>query len=173
MYKVSILYKDYFNDNKEAYEDLYFNLNAFELAEIAVEFEADGGIKKYMTESLKSQDYKNAFKVLKMLFVSGYGRRQVTSDRVRFIKKPEWVLEILPSPEFEAFYLRLTSDNDFAEAFWHGLVSEDLLERAKQVQEIEEIKEKPAMDGKKFRDLSLEEQVAALQAKIAANEVKA
>lgn len=172
MYKVDIPYRDYFNDDKEAVETLYFNLTAFELAEIAVEFESEGGIQKYMTESLQSDNYANAFKVLKMLFVRGYGRRLETEGRSRFIKKPEWVAELLPSPEFEAFYLQLTSDTKFAEAFWHGLVNEELLKKAQQVQEVEVLEKQQVSGGKNFRDLPLEEQVKLLQAKVAANEAK-
>jgi hypothetical protein len=173
VYKVDIPYKDYFDGDKEKIETLYFNLTAFELAEIAVEFESEGGIKDYMTKSLESENYKNAFKVLKMLFVGGYGRRQEIGDRVRFIKKPEWLLEILPSPEFGAFYMKVTTDNDFAEAFWNGLAPPELMEQAAKIQEIEELKAKPTQDGKKFRDLTLQEQMAEIQAKIAANETKA
>ena len=168
MYQVDIKYKDYFNGNKEAIERLYFNLTAFELAEIAVEFEDRGGIEKYMTDALQSDDYKNAFQGLKMLFVNGYGRRETRGDRIRFIKKPEWLAEILPSPEFEAFYLKLTSDTGFATAFWNNLASHELLEKARQVRETEDIQAKSEVGGKKFRELSLQEQVEELQKKLAA-----
>lgn len=172
MYTVDIKYKDYFDD-KEKTERLYFNLTAFELAEIAVEFESVGGIKKYMVESLANENYKDAFKVLKMLFINGYGRRQEIGDRVRFIKKPEWILEILPSAEFGAFYMKVTTDTAFAEAFWNGLAPAELMEQAAKVQEIEDLKAKPDQDGKKFRDLSLQEQMEEIRKKIAANETKA
>lgn len=174
MYQVDIKYRDLFT-NEEATERLYFNLTAFELAEIAVEFEDKGGIEEHMKKSLQGGDYKDAFQVLKLLFINGYGRREEREGRSRFVKRPEWLHEILPSPEFESFYLRLTSDTEFATKFWNGLVSEELLKKAKEYQENGDVQARPDVAGQKYRELPLEEQVKLLQAKIAektaANEV--
>jgi hypothetical protein len=179
LHKVDIPYKDYFNDDKPAIATFYFNINAFELAEIAVMF--DGDLGEYMRRSFGTDgNFKDGFKVLKLLFIRGYGRRELGTDGVRwrFIKKPEWIAELLPSPEFEAFYLKLTDDAEFSSAFWNGLVSEELLKRAKLLEEGGAV-EKPA-EGPgdvKFRDLSIEDQFKLFQTKLAekkpANEITA
>lgn len=168
-------YNDYFNNDKPAVETFYFNINAFELAEIAVEFEGDLG--EYMRTAFgDKENYKDGFKVLKLLFIKGYGRRQKGTDgegneRMRFVKRPEWVGELLPSPEFEAFYLRLTEDTEFATAFWNGLVSEELLKRAKLIEERGDVLPAAPKDGKKFRDLPIEEQFKLFQARQAGTDL--
>lgn len=169
MHKIEIEYTDYFNNNEKRTDELYFNINAFELAEIAVDF--DEGLGEYMRTALSSGRNKDAFKVLKLLFIRGYGRRKEIDGRWRFIKNPDWIVELLPSPEFEAFYLKLADNTQFATDFWNGLVSEELLKRAKLLQENGEVLPplSPNTDGKKFRDLSLEEQVALMRQKAAAN----
>jgi hypothetical protein len=169
MYKVDVPYTDYFDNDTQRVETMYFNINAFELAEIAVEYPE--GLGEYVRRVTSSRDNQAAFAVMKTLFVRGYGRRQEVDGRWRFVKNPNWLTEILPSPEFEAFYLML-SDTPFAVKFWNGLISEELLKRAQLIQENGEIlppESKP--DTKKFRDMTLEEQVAALREKAAAGGV--
>jgi hypothetical protein len=172
VYTADITYTDYFDKDQPRTERMLFNINAFELSEIMLDFEdAEEGLGGYMERALKEKRNADAFAVLKLLFVRGYGRRIEIDGRSRFIKKPEWILELLPSPEFEAFYLRLSSDTKFGMDFWNGLISKELLDRAEQIQALEPAPEgdKPA---KKFRDMSLEEQVAHLQKKVAANETE-
>lgn len=170
MHKVDISYRDYFNDDKPAVETMYFNINAWELAEIAAEFDDD--LAEYMRKAFgEGGNYKDGFKVLKLLFIKGYGRRKEASDgsgRIRFVKDPAWIAELLPSPEFEAFYLKLTDDEKFATDFWNGLVSAELLERANKIRNSDEVKPTATGTDEKYRDLPLEEQLALIQAKIAA-----
>jgi hypothetical protein len=171
VHKVDITYKDYFDGNQTRTETMYFNVNAFELAEMAAEFDGPSGLVEYMRKAFATdENYKDGFQVLKMLFVKGYGRRQEIEGRSRFIKNPAWLSEILPSPEFEAVFLKLSSDTKFATDFWNGIVSEELLARAEQIREAQG-EEKPAPSKKLFRDMTLEEQVAAMKERAAASGV--
>ena len=168
MHKVTVAYKDFFADDPEKveHEDLYFNVNAFELAEMLAELNVPD-FDEYMRAAIEKQDLPVVFKVLKMLFIAGYGRREKVGDRWRFIKKPEWLLEILPSPEFEVFYLNLSTDANFAAEFWNGLVSKELLSRAKQLQELGEVETLPTgAQGKKFSELTLKEQAALMASRV-------
>lgn len=167
MHKVTVPYEDWFDDDKKKLETFFFNINAFELAEIAAEFDDDLG--EYMRQAFgKDGNYKDGFKVLKLLFIKGYGRRQESVDgsgRMRFVKDPRWIMELLPSPEFEAFYLKLTDDTEFAIEFWNKLVSKELLERAKKIQAAEDVKKVDTGGDESLSDMSLEEQVRLLKAR--------
>jgi hypothetical protein len=176
VHKVMVPYTDYINDGEQRIEEMYFNINAFELAEIAASF-GEEDIEKYMHKAFSDGgNYQNGFKVLKLLFVAGYGRRKMDdeSGRYRFYKNPDWVAQLLPSPEFEAFYLKLTDDAKFAAEFWNGMVSKELLERAKKLQKAEPVK---ALTDD--TNLPIDEQIRRLQRlrdseladKVAANEV--
>lgn len=176
MHKVTIPYIDYFNDDEPRTEVMYFNINAFELSEVAASF-GEEDIEKYMQKSFSDGgNYQDGFKVLKLLFVAGYGRRKMDNEtnRYRFHKNPDWVAQLLPSPEFEAFYLKLTDDAKFAAEFWNGMVSKELLERAKKLQQAEPVK---ALTDD--TNLPIDEQIRRLQrlrdselsGKVAANEV--
>lgn len=181
MHKVTVNYEDWFDDDKKKMETFFFNINAFELAEIAAEFDDDLG--EYMRKAFGDDgNYKDGFKVLKMLFIKGYGRRLESIDgsgRMRFVKDPRWIMELLPSPEFEAFYLKLTDDTEFAISFWNGLVSKELLGRAKKLQSADDFKPVKTGTDEKLSELSLEDQVKLLKArnelleKTPANEVTA
>jgi hypothetical protein len=181
MHKVTVPYTDWFDDDKSKTETFYFNINAFELAEIAAEFDDDLG--EYMRRSFgKDGNYKDGFKVLKLLFIKAYGRRQESVDgsgRMRFVKDPRWIMELLPSPEFEAFYLKLTDDTEFAVSFWNGIVSKELLERSKKIAAADDIKKVDTGTTDNLSELSLEEQLRVLKArndlleKTPANEVAA
>lgn len=168
MHAVDIQYTDYFT-NKTATERMYFHVNAFELAEIMVEFEnEEGGLPGYVRRHSEGKEMmtKELFSVLKMLFVRGYGRREERDGRSRFIKRASWLEELTPSPEFEAFYLKLGSNEKFATAFWNGLVSPELLKQAEAIN----ANEPPAPENKpKFRDLSLEEQLRLMRERLPAN----
>jgi hypothetical protein len=169
VYNVQISYKDYF-DGKDAVESMYFHINAFELAEIMLEFEdEEGGLPGYVRKYSEGIDKmsKELFSVLKMLFVRGYGRREERDGRSRFIKRASWLEELIPSPEFEAFYVKLGSNEKFATAFWNGLVSPELLKQAEAINANEDV----SAPKTKFRDLPLEEQVQLLRKKIPANEL--
>lgn len=176
MHKVDIEYIDYVNDDKKTVETFYFNITVFELVELMAEF--DGDLGEYMRRAFSDpSNYKDGFKILRLLAMKGYGRRQPASDgtdRMRFVKKPEWIQELRPSPEFEALYLKLEDDTEFATKFWNGLVSKELMERANKLRESGEVlpPAAPAISDspKNPRDMSHEELVAALQAKTAANE---
>lgn len=171
MHRVSVPYQDWFDDDKPKVETMFFNINAFELAEIAAEFDDDLG--EYMRRAFgKDGSYKDGFRVLRLLFIKGYGRRQKGTDgenneRIRFVKDPAWLKELLPSPEFEAFYLKLTDDTQFAIDFWNGLVSKELLERAKKFQETGDVKKIETGTGQALADLPLEDQIKVLQSQLA------
>lgn len=179
MHRVTVPYKDWFDDDKPKLETMFFNINAFELAEIAAEFDDDLG--EYMRRAFgKDGTYKDGFRVLRLLFIKGYGRRQKGTDgdgneRIRFVKNPAWIMELLPSPEFEAFYLKLTDHTEFAVSFWNGLVSPDLLERAKKFQEAGDVKKVDTGTDTSLAELPIEDQIKVLQARLAektpANEV--
>lgn len=167
MHRVTVPYKDWFDDDKPKLETMFFNINAFELAEIAAEFDDDLG--EYMRRAFgKDGTYKDGFRVLRLLFIKGYGRRQKGTDgdgneRIRFVKNPAWIMELLPSPEFEAFYLKLTDDATFAAAFWNGLVSAELLARANKIQAVEDVKPVEGKGDTKFRDLPVHEQAELMR----------
>jgi hypothetical protein len=178
VHKADIEYVDYINGDKKAVETFYFNITVFELVELMADFPGD--LSDVMRRAFSDpSNYKDGFRVLRALAVKGYGRRKPAedgTDRMRFIKKPEWIQELLPSPEFEALYLKLEDDTEFATKFWNGLVSKELMDRANKIREAEDgqpaatpaISDKP----KKFRDMTAEEKLAALQAKVSAKGIK-
>lgn len=170
MHAVEIDYKDLFT-GKDAKEKMYFHINAFELAEMLFEYEdEDGGLPGYVRRHSAGIEKMNKelFGVLKQLFIRGYGRRLESDGRSRFVKRAAWIEELLPSPEFEAFYIQLGSNEKFAMSFWNGLVSAELMKRAEEINQ----NEPPSKTEKpKFRDLPLEDQVRLLREKVPAAEL--
>ena len=167
MYKISVEFKDFVNDNKLTKADLYFHLTAYEFAKLAAAYNGPKGFAEYMTEAFSDEaNYKDGFAALQSLFRAAYGRRlkpEDGTDRYRFLKKPEWVDELESSPEFESAFLRLSTDATFAAKFWRGIVSEELLAQAQQMVEAEASTEPP----KKFQDMTTAEKAAAMQTKVA------
>lgn len=159
MHIITVDYIDYVNNDEKRREQMAFNLNAWELSELTVQFPE--GIGEYMETALKEERAKDALAVLKLLFIHAYGRRQPRADdpkRYEFLKNPAWLMSLLPSPEFEAFYLMLSNDTKFATEFWNGIVTPELLKRALEIAE----KEGKKAPEKTTLDLPLDEQIKRL-----------
>lgn len=182
MYTIDVNYKDALNDNQNVSEKMYFNLTVFEFADLAANFNGPQALSEYMTKAFSSEDnYKDGFRALRMLFIAAYGRRQLdeATGRYKFLKKKEWLDELLPSQAFEEVFIKLSTDAKFASAFWLGLVSEQMLAQAQKVYDANpaagDVKvEAPSAQVEKpvkFRDMTKDQQLEALQKKLAANGV--
>lgn len=172
MYKIDVEYKDLFTNEKRK-ETMFFNLTAFEFAQMAADFGGPDKLGKALEKAYSdTRTYNDGFAILKLLFTSAYGRRQHDGDtgRDRFIKNPKWVQqELTPSPEFEAVFLKLSSDAKFSTAFWKGIISEELIAAAEKIYEADGTTDGLPDQEKKVRfdDLPAEEKVKLLQAKLA------
>lgn len=173
MHTLDVDYTDLFTNEKRQ-KRMYFHITAFEFAELAADFGSPAEFAEFFQKAFSDKaTYSEGFKGIKMLFVTGYGRRKKNDSSEQgdiFVKNPQWLQELIPSPEFEAVFLKMTTDAKFAASFWNGLVSEELIAAAQKIQDANAVA--PTPEGKKkFRDMTLEEQVAALQARAASKGV--
>jgi len=124
MLKKTITYTDY--DGNQRTEDLYFNLNKAEIAEL--ELETPGGLSKKLEDIVAEKDSGAMVKVFKDLILRSYGKK--SADGRQFIKNKELVDEFKQTEAFSELFMELASDPDAATAFVNGIIPKDLQDAA-------------------------------------------
>ena len=162
MFKTTVTYKD-FNGNEHV-EELHFHMMAPEFADLQFNPTFENGLGEYVREAMKSGDGQKVYTFFKLMMVNSYGRR--SEDGSRFVKKPEFTEDFLNSNAYEEFFMWLIGDPKNAEAFWNGIVPEKIVSR------VEQLESQGTGDQKKrLQDMSKEELVAMMQAKVATNAI--
>ena len=132
MLKKTIKYTDY--NGVERVEDHYFNLNQFELTELAAElqdglFEAvnEGSDRTQQQTAIRIHDKlggKGIIEFIKKLVIKSYGVK--SPDGKRFIKNQELCDEFVQSIAFDTFMMELMSDDMAAANFVNAIIPANL-----------------------------------------------
>lgn len=123
-----ITYED-FNGNTVT-DTLYFNLNKIEIMEINAKH--DGGLEKFLDQSLKTEDFKNLLSEFKTIILMSYGEK--SEDGKRFVKSPELQKEFSQSLAFDELFTQFLTNEQFMSYFVMEVIPKDF---AKQVEEMQ------------------------------------
>lgn len=111
-----VKYTDYKGNTRE--EELYFNLNKAEIAEM--ELSKEGGLSDYIKRIVDAQKNSEIISLFKDLILKSYG--VVSDDGKRFIKSEQLREEFVQSEAYVELFMELASDADAASAFVNGIV---------------------------------------------------
>lgn len=123
MIKKTIKFND-FNGN-ELVEDFYFNLTKAELAEM--ELGTKGGMEKYITDIVSSEDGAAIMGAFKDILQKSYGVK--SKDGRRFRKSEELWLDFLESGAYDILFMELVTEAQAAAEFINGIVPSDLSQK--------------------------------------------
>lgn len=118
MLKKVVKYKD-FNGN-ECEETLYFNLNKIELTKLQVSKE--GGMENYIKEAVETGDNSSLVDMFEELILDSYGIK--SEDGKRFIKSPQLREDFKYSPAFEAIYMEVIGNPEYANTFAKAITNQ-------------------------------------------------
>lgn len=116
MFKERITYVDY--DGQTRTEDFRFNLTKSELMEM--EFDTEGGLEKAISRMVDGLDTRRIGKLFKDLILKAYGEKSL--DGKRFVKSEEISKAFSETEAYNQLYMRLLTDEKFANTFVNGLV---------------------------------------------------
>lgn len=128
MYKVHLDYTD-FNDEKVS-EDLYFNFTKAELLELNLQ--KPGGISNYARSIINARDTKTLAELFKELLLKSYGEK--SPDGKHFMKNDEIREKFECSIPFDILYVRYSTNDVEAAAFFNGIIPKDLREEVEKMQ---------------------------------------
>lgn len=117
MFKDTITYTD-FNGNTQS-KDLYFHMSSPEL--LSMEFQEDGTELSKQMESILASENKGAMiEIMQDFIKKSYGIK--SEDGQRFIKSPEVLDEFLQSEAYNAFFMKLFSEENYMVKFITGII---------------------------------------------------
>lgn len=116
MFKERITYVDY--DGQTRTEDFRFNLTKSELMEM--EFDTEGGLEKAISRMVDGLDTRRIGKLFKDIILKAYGEKSL--DGKRFVKSEEISKAFSETEAYNQLYMKLLTDEKFANAFINGLV---------------------------------------------------
>lgn len=145
MLKKTIKYTDY--NGVERNEDFFFNLTEAELAEL--ELSENGGYTEWVKSIVNAGDSKTLAKIFKDIILKSYGEK--TPDGKMFLKKDKDGYELcnnfVQTEAYSKLYMELISSADKASEFMNGIISPDLLKKAKEMQEAQNNANHPALNS--------------------------
>jgi hypothetical protein len=121
--KQELTYENY--DGLEVTETFYFNLSKPELLEMEVSG-AGGSFSDSMERIVKSKNAQQIIMEFKKLILASYGEK--SSDGKRFVKTDQLREEFTQSAAYEALFMKLATDEEFALSFCKGIVPKELSE---------------------------------------------
>lgn len=116
MFKERITYVDY--DGQTRTEDFRFNLTKSELMEM--EFDTEGGLEKAISRMVDGLDTRRIGKLFKDIILKAYGEKSLGGKR--FVKSEEISKAFSETEAYNQLYMKLLTDEKFANAFINGLV---------------------------------------------------
>lgn len=116
MIKKTVTYKDY-NDNTRT-EDLYFNLDEAEIAEM--EMSISGGLVERIKHIMSAQDMPAMSELFKELILKSYGEK--SADGKYFNKSPEISYAFSRTRAYSNLYMEIITDSLKAAEFFNGIV---------------------------------------------------
>ena len=120
MLKKTIRYTDYNGNERE--EDFYFNLTKSELT--TMEIETPGGMEKYLTDIINSNDGKQIMNAFRHLLFKSYGEK--SPDGKRFIKSEELSTAFEQSMAYDVLFNEFINDAEYAATFFSKVIPKDL-----------------------------------------------
>jgi hypothetical protein len=128
MLKKTITYKDL--DGNPIVEDFYFNLSKAELAEM--ELSQHGGMEKWLTSIIASQDGGKIIAAFKEILRKAYGRR--SNDNKSFIKTDQAWVEFESSDAYSELFMDLVTDAEAGVNFIKAVMPSDLVGKVQTVE---------------------------------------
>lgn len=113
MIQKTITYTDF--NGTERTETFNFHMNKAECMEFLAEHKTDGG------------DFATLITTLKDLILKSYG--EVSMDGKRFIKSEEAAIAFYQTEAYSTLYMELGNDEKLADAFFKGVIPNDLVEQ--------------------------------------------
>lgn len=136
MLKKTITYEDY--NGEERTEDLYFNLDKYELSKM--EMLTPGGIGGFLDRMAKSKDYKGIMEFIEDLVKMSYGRK--SDDGRKFEKSDEITKDFMATNAYSELMMELITGREVAiAAFVEGILPQKLVEQVKLEQAAKEVSE--------------------------------
>lgn len=126
MIKRTITYKN-FND-EEVTEDLYFHLSETEL--IKLESTIPGGLSGQFQKLVAAEDGKTIMEVMENMILLAYGKR--SEDGRHFVKNAQIKEDFASSGAYNALFMQLVTDANFAAEFGSGILPKELMEEAQK-----------------------------------------
>jgi len=128
MFKKTVTFDDY--DGNTRTEDFYFHLSGAELVEM--EAEHPGGMEKYLTDIIQSQDGKEIVRVFSELIRKAYGKK--SDDGRRFQKSEEIWNDFFESSAYDILFMSLVTDAGAAAEFANAILPKKMLEELREKQ---------------------------------------
>lgn len=125
MYKMTIDYEDF--DGNQRTEDCYFNLTKSKLLEM--EMSKEGGLEKYITKIINTQDSPKIMEMFKEIIRESYGEK--SDDGRRFIQSEEIFEKFSQTLAYDELFVKLATNADEAAKFINGIIPKDLAEQLK------------------------------------------
>lgn len=116
MYKRTFKYTDYDGNPRE--EDVYFNLNESELAEMTLS--VDGGLDRLIKRIIAAQDLKEIIPIWKNILLKSYGEK--SPDGKRFIKSKEMSEAFSQTEMYNQLFMELSFDAEKAAEFFNHVM---------------------------------------------------
>lgn len=133
MYKKTVTYKDY--NNNERKEELRFHLNMAELTEL--NYSVPGGMEKYLKKIMETEDVGALLNFFKTLLLKSYG--ELSDDGKLFVKVKDGrrlAEDFEQSEAYSTLYMELASNEESASDFITHVVPAEMAEKISQVKAI-------------------------------------
>jgi hypothetical protein len=124
MLKLPITYTNF--DGEEETDTFWFNITKSELIEFEVSYE--GGFVNALNKIIESKDHKAIIAEFKKLILMAYGEK--SADGKRFVKSEELCQEFVQTAAYDALFVKLSTDDEYAAEFINGVVPKDMVEAA-------------------------------------------
>ncbi len=128
MISIEKTYTDY--NGVERTEEFNFNLTQAEIMEM--EMGTTGGLTTQLRKIIASNDQTELVKYFKKLILDSYGEK--SQDGKRFVKSEEISKAFSQTEAYSQIFMELALDTEAATKFVNGIVPSDMAEKAKQLE---------------------------------------
>lgn len=129
MFKKEVKCKDY--NNNDVTKVLYFHLSKFEWLEL--ETFTKGGLIENLQDAIEKGDAKKTINILRKIILTAYGEKNVETGE--FEKNEDLSVKFSKSEEFSELFMELAYDAKASEAFFLGLVPQEVRDDVKREME--------------------------------------
>lgn len=126
MYRTEVEYENF--DGEKVKETIYFNLTKAEMLQLQLAYPE--GYQAYLQRLVDDGNQKGMIEEFKHLIATAYGER--SDDGRRFIKSPEISSAFMASEAYSELFIRLISEEGYAEKFIHAVMPKDVVAQLQQ-----------------------------------------